>query len=278
MSKAKIFKNLLKQKGSIQLPVAHDCLSAKLIQKTGFSTVSVGGFAISGVNWGLPDVGLLGLSDMTSIIEKVVLSVDIPVFADADGGYGNQRNVALTVKEYERIGVASLFIEDQQHPKRCGHMDGKELITSDEMCLKINSAKNAQNDPDFMICARTDAIAVEGFDSAINRSKQYIKAGADIIFIEAPVNIEQLVEIPKLIKEVPLLINMLEGGKTPILSQNELENLGYKLIAYPVTTLFTALKSVEIALQNLYQTGIPSEKDMISFKQYKDLVQLERYI
>lgn len=278
MSKAKIFNNLLNQPGSIQIPVAHDCLSAKLIENAGFQALSVGGFAIAGVNWGLPDVGLLGLSDMVSVIEKIVRSVDIPVFADADGGYGNQRNVSLAVREYERIGVASLFIEDQKHPKRCGHMDGKELIPVDEMCAKIKAAKKAQTDPNLTICARTDAIAVEGFENSIARSQAYIKAGADIIFIEAPENIEQLGKIPKLITEVPLLVNMLEGGKTPILSQKELTQLGYKLIAYPVTTLFTALKSTHDALNTLKNTGIPSQQNMITFPDYKKLVQLDKYV
>lgn len=278
MSKAKIFKNLLNRPGSIQIPVAHDCLSAKLIENAGFKALSVGGFAIAGVNWGLPDVGLLGLSDMVSVIEKIVRSVNIPIFADADGGYGNPRNVTLTVREYERVGVASLFIEDQVHPKRCGHMDGKELVSIYEMCAKIASAKKAQTDPDFTVCARTDAIAVESFENAIARSKTYIKAGADIIFIEAPENIEQLERIPQLINEVPLLINMLEGGKTPILSQKELTQMGYKLIAYPVTTLFTALKSTQTALNTLKNTGVPSQQNMISFSGYKNLVQLEKYI
>ena len=278
MSKAKIFKNLLNLPGSIQIPVAHDCLSAKLTEKAGFPALSVGGFAIAGVNWGLPDVGLLGLSDMTSVIEKIVRSVDIPVFADADGGYGNERNIALTIREYERIGVASLFIEDQKHPKRCGHMEGKELITAEEMCAKIIAAKNAQTDPNFTICARTDAISVEDFDSSISRAKSYIKAGADIIFIEAPENTEQLKMIPKLITEVPLLVNMLEGGKTPILDQEALEQMGYKLIAYPVTTLFSALKSTQDALQTLRATGLPAQQNMISFPDYKRLVELDKYI
>lgn len=278
MSKTKLFKNLLKKSGSIQIPVAHDCLSAMLIENAGFSALSVGGFAIAGVNWGLPDVGLLGLSDMTNIIEKIVRSVAIPVFADADGGYGNERNVALTIKEYERIGVASLFIEDQKHPKRCGHMDGKELISIEEMCIKIKAAKAAQTDPDFNICARTDAIAVESFENSIFRAQKYIQAGADIIFIEAPENIEQLEKIPKLITEVPLLVNMLEGGKTPILSQKDLEQMGYKLIAYPVTTLFTSLKSTQDALFNLQSTGVPLQHNMFSFTDYKKLVKLDKYI
>lgn len=278
MSKTKLFKNLLNEPGSIQLPVAHDCLSAKLIENTGFKALSVGGFAIAGVNWGFPDVGLLGLSDMTSVIEKIIKSIDIPVFADADGGYGNERNVTFTVQEYERIGVASLFIEDQKHPKRCGHMEGKELITIEDMCSKIKAAKKAQTDPNFTICARTDAIAVEGFEQSIVRSQKYIKAGADIIFIEAPQDLDQLEKIPKLITDVPLLINMLEGGKTPILSQKDLTQMGYKIIAYPVTTLFTALKATQVALENLLSTGIPSQENMLSFPNYKKLVELDKYI
>jgi len=282
MNNATKFKNLVTDKNSesILLPVVHDAIAAKIAEQLGYYAVSIGGFAISGINYGLPDVGLLSLTDMESVIKHIVTSVNIPIFADADGGYGNERNVIHTIKAYENIGVASLFIEDQKHPKRCGHMNGKELIHPEEMGLKIQAAVKARENPDFMICARTDAIAVEGFKSAIERAKLYIQAGADIIFIEAPETIEQLQEIPKIINQVPLLVNMLEGGKTPLCNQKQLNKMGYKIIAYPVTTMFSAINATKKALEYLKKTGETQSllPDMISFEEYKKLVNLEKYI
>lgn len=278
MTKTQQFKQLLARPGATLLPVVHDCLVAKQAQSIGFAAVSVGGFAISGVNHGLPDVGLISLGEMVSVIKNIVSCIDIPVFADADGGYGNARNVAHTVRQYAAAGVASLFIEDQIHPKRCGHMDGKELISTAEMAAKIQAAVSARPDPNLTICARTDAIAVEGFQSAITRAQAYITAGADIIFIEAPQNIQQLQAIPRLVTQIPLLVNMLEGGKTPLCTKKDLEEMGYKLIAHPVTTLFSALLASQQALEQLFQSGDTSPDHMLSFSQYKQLVELDKYL
>lgn len=280
MTKATKFKHLLDQPGSILLPVVHDALTAKLAENIGFQAVSVGGFAIAGINYGLPDVGLLGLSDMTGVIRHIVASTNLPVFADADGGYGNARNVARTVNEYEYLGVASLFLEDQKHPKRCGHMVGKELISPTDMVSNIKAAVAARKDPDLTICARTDAIAVEGFAEAISRAKAYRRAGADILFVEAPENEQQLAEIPRYFAGVPLLVNMLEGGKTPLLPQSKLEKMGYKLIAYPVTSLFSAVKATLSALEFLHKNGISRHdaEHQISFSDYKRLVQVDKYL
>lgn len=272
------FKRLLAQPKAILLPVVHDCLAAKIAESVGFAAVSVGGFATAGVNYGLPDVGLLGLSDMLTVIKNIVSSTRLPVFADADDGYGNGRNVAHTVAQFEAAGVASLFIEDQRHPKRCGHLAGKDIISLGEMVDKIHSAVAARSHPDLTICARTDAIAVEGFPSAITRAKDYIRAGADIIFIEAPTTLAQLRAIPKLLPPVPLLVNMLEGGKTPILPAARLENLGYKLIAYPVTALFSSLLATRTALEHLKVHGLPHSGSQITFNSYKQLVELDKYL
>lgn len=278
MTKTQKFKQLLTKPGAILLPVVHDCLVAKQAQSIGFEAVSVGGFAVSGVYHGLPDVGLIALHEMVSAVRNITASVNIPVLADADGGYGNARNVAHCVREYAAAGAASLFIEDQKHPKRCGHLDGKELISTAEMVDKIKAAISARPDPNLAICARTDAIAVEGFLAAIARARAYIKAGADIIFIEAPQNLEQLQAIPKLITRVPLLVNMLEGGKTPLLSQTELEHLGYKLIAHPVSTLFSSLLASQRALEHLHRTGRTDPTNMLTFPQYKQLIELDKYL
>lgn len=280
MRKTTLFKNLLSRPGAVVTPVVYDALTAKIAQRLGFEALSVGGFAVAGVNYGLPDVGLIGLSEMAEAVGRIANSVALPVFADADGGYGNERNVAFTVGVYERVGAASLFIEDQEHPKRCGHMNGKKLISAPEMAGKIGAAVSARSDQDFVICARTDGIAVEGFEAAISRAKTYIEAGADMIFVEAPEGVDQLREIPKRITEVPLLVNMLEGGKTPLCTKEELEGMGYKMIAYPVTTLFAAAKAVEDSLRCLKEKGDTSSilEDQLTFQGYKDLVDLERYL
>ena len=282
-NKAEIFKNLLAKDEATLLPVVHDCLTAKIAERTGFEAVSAGGFAISGVNYGLPDVGLIGLAEMVNVLKNIVSSTSLPVFADADGGYGNDRNTAHTVQQYELAGVASMFLEDQKHPKRCGHMSGKDLISKDEMISKIKTAVKVRENPNFTICARTDAIAVESFDAAIDRARAYVAAGADIIFIEAPENMPQLREIPKAINTVPLLVNMLEGGKTPITPKKDLEKMGYKLIAYPLSTLLASVMASQKVLNHLKEYGdtldlISSKRNLATFSEYKDIVELGKYI
>ncbi|MBI3887572.1 isocitrate lyase/PEP mutase family protein [Candidatus Microgenomates bacterium] len=237
----KIFK-LLSKPGVIITPVVHDAITAKIAEKVGFEAVWVGGFGVAGATYGLPDVGLIGLSELLTATKNIINATNLPVLVDMDGGYGNERNVVHTVGQLKSIGVIGGFLEDQKHPKRCGHMNGKELISVEEMVLKIRAAKTISN---FFLCARTDAIAAENFDKAIERANAYICAGADMIFIEAPENLDQLKRIPELITRVPLLINMLEGGKTPICTKKELETYGYKMIAYPVTTLFSASYAIE---------------------------------
>lgn len=265
----------LTKPGAIITPVVHDAITAKIAQKVGFEAVWVGGFGVAGATYGLPDVGLIGLAEMLEATKNIINATDLPVFVDADGGYGNERNAVYAVVQLKKLGAAGCFLEDQKHPKRCGHMEGKELVTTEEMCKKLCAVKNIDG---FLICARTDAIAVEGFDRAIERAKAYIKAGADMIFIEAPENMDQLIKIPKLITQVPLLVNMLEGGKTPLCTKTELGNMGYKMIAYPVTTLFSAVFAVENALKHLKDTGDTKGLKMTNFAQYKKLVELERYI
>lgn len=268
-------KQLLNRSGAVIAPVVHDALTAKIAERVGFAAVSLGGFGIAGATYGLPDVGLIGLSELLTATKNILNATSLPLFVDADGGYGNERNAAYTVSQLEKIGVSGCFLEDQKQPKRCGHMPGKDLIPLSEMVVKLKAVRTA---PDFVLCARTDAIAVEGFDAAIDRAKAYIGAGANMIFIEAPENMEQLIKIPKLITEVPLLVNMLEGGKTPLCSKNVLEKMGYKMIAYPVTTLFSAVYAVENALKYLKDHGDTKSLQMTNFAQYKKLVELEKYI
>ncbi|HEX7042726.1 MAG TPA: isocitrate lyase/PEP mutase family protein [Patescibacteria group bacterium] len=280
MNKAKQFKELVQRKKAFLLPVVHDALTAKIAEKVGFEAVAVGGFATSGVTYGLPDVGLLGLTDMISANKHIISGTSLPVFVDCDDGYGNERNITKTVEEYEKVGAASIFIEDQKHPKRCGHMEGKEIISTEEMCNKITAAIGARSSEDFLICARTDARALHGLDEAIERAKAYTNAGADIIFIEAPQSREELEIIPKRLPKVTLLVNMLDGGKTPICSKNELEKWGYKIIAYPVTTLFAEVYAVTNALKHLKEKGDTRglSDSLVDFEEYKKLVEVDKYL
>jgi 2-methylisocitrate lyase-like PEP mutase family enzyme len=269
--------NLSKSK-TIITPVVHDALTARIAEKLNFEAVWVGGFAVAGATYGLPDIGLTGLAELLAATRNIINAVNIPVLVDADNGYGNERNAAYTVSQLQKIGAAGCFIEDQKSPKRCGHLNGKELVTVQEMIAKLKAVNRIKKSSGFILCARTDAIAVEGLDKAIARAKAYIKAGANLIFIEAPETLDQLREIPRRVTEAPLLVNMLEGGKTPICSRTQLEKMGYKMIAYPVTTLFSAVMAVEISLKYLKNHGHTRGLPMISFSDYQKLVGINQFL
>src|SRR6266704_4596964 len=220
-------RELLADPGLLVAPGAHDALSARLIAQAGFPAVYMTGFGTAASVLGQPDVGLLTMSEMVSraaAISAVIASVagDLPLIADADTGYGNPINVRRTIREYERAGVAGVHIEDQVWPKKCGHMEGKQVIPKDEMVEKVRAAVDARQDPDFVIIARTDANAVHGLEDAIRRGQAYQEAGADIIFIEAPRSIAELQAIKQAFPDVPLLYNWAESGKTPLLSLDEI--------------------------------------------------------
>src|ERR1700736_2962192 len=223
-------RQLLADPDLIIAPGAYDALSARLIAQAGFSTVYMTGFGTAASVLGQPDVGLLTMSEMVSRAAALASVVgDIPLIADADTGYGNPINVRRTIQEYERAGVAAVHIEDQIWPKKCGHMEGKQVIPIDEMVQKVRAAVDARQDPDFVIIARTDANAVNGLEDALRRGRAYRDAGADVIFIEAPRSMEELQAIVQAFPGVPLLYNWAESGKTPLLSLDEIRTLGFKL-------------------------------------------------
>ena len=256
------------------MPVAHDALTARIIEKVGFKAFSLGGFSIAASRLGLPDLSILSFTEMLESVRNLADSVSIPMLADADTGYGGIFNVARTVKEYEKAGAALLFIEDQKFPKRCGHMSGKEVIPVEEMMTKIRAAISSRQDPDFLIVSRTDSRTTHNLAEAIDRSKKYVEAGADIVFIEAPESLEELKIIAQGITQVPLLVNMLEGGKTPLLPQKDLEQMGYKLIAWPISTLLTTVTAVTELMQELKNTGTTQgmSKNLAEFSQIKELL------
>lgn len=222
---------------------AFDALSARVIERAGFESVYVTGAGFANSSFGLPDLGFVGLSDLVTHVQRISAAVDIPLIVDADTGYGGVLNVRRTVRELERAGAAAIQLEDQIFPKRCGHFDGTTVIPLEEMAQKVRAAADARTDPDLLLIMRTDARAGEGFERAIERANAYVEAGADLIFIEAPQTLEELRELPSRVS-APLVVNMVEGGKTPLLGGRELEALGFRIALFANTALRAAVKAV----------------------------------
>lgn len=252
MSKAKELKELIAKPEIIVAPGCYDGVSARLVEATGFKTAYMTGFGSSASILGKPDYGLLNMTEMVTHGRNLAGSLGIPLIADADTGYGNPLNVMRTVQEYEKAGVAAIHIEDQVFPKRCGHMEGKVVIPMKEHVKKIQAAVDARKE--MLIIARTDSRAPLGFEEAIERSIAYHEAGADIVFIDAPQSLKELQTIPEKVK-APLFVNMTEGGKTPLLSAQELQELGYKIVIFPCVTVFAAFKAMKTVLLELHRTG-----------------------
>ena len=270
-------RELLVQRDLLVAPGAYDALSARLIAQAGFPAVYMTGFGTAASVLGQPDVGLLTMSEMVSRAAALAAVVgDRPLIADADTGYGNPINVRRTVREYEQAGVAAIHIEDQVWPKKCGHMEGKQVIPVDEMVQKIRAAVDARQDPDFVLIARTDANAVYGIEDALRRGRAYREAGADVIFIEAPRSIEELRAIAQAFPDVPLLYNWAESGKTPLLPLEEIHALGFKLVIFPVSMLFAATQALLDLLEALKQgrTSLAFAERMVTFSQFTDQIGL----
>lgn len=271
-------KNMLKREGILIMPGAYDALSAKLIENVGFEAFFHTGYGTSASLLAKPDIGLVSFGEMRMRVKEIADAVNIPLIADGDTGYGNAINVYRTVQEYIKAGAAGMFIEDQVWPKRCGHMNGKEVIEREEMIGKIKAAIDAKDalDPDFILGARSDAIYVEGIDKAIDRAKAYEDAGADFIFLDAYENKNQMEKVLKQIK-APLLLNIIEGGKTTPISAKEAEAMGFKMIIFPLATLYAATKAMMDILKLLKDTGsADSYKDrIIEFKEFVNLMGLK---
>ena len=247
-------RRMLEAPGIIVAPGAYDGLSARLIERQGFRAVYMTGAGTAASTIGHADVGLTTLTEMATHAGRIASCISLPLIADADTGYGNALNVIRTVREYERAGVAGLHLEDQVFPKKCGHIAGKAVIPAKEFAEKIRAAVENRSDPDFVIIARTDARAVNGLDDAIERSLQYREAGADVIFLEAPQSREEIERAAREIK-APLLSNQVPGGKTPPLTVSELDELGYKIVIFPVVGLMAATLAIENALLGLRERG-----------------------
>ncbi len=275
MKKTALFRRHVMEEKILMVPVAHDALCARIAQKTGFKAVCSAGYANTAALLGKPDVSLLGLSEMVDCAWRIADATELPVLADGDTGHGNVTNVVRTVRLHEKAGVAALIIEDQVAPKRCGHMSGKQVIPVFEMEAKIKAAVDARIDPDFVIVARTDAIAVNGLNDALERAHRYVNAGADFIFVEAPETVEQMSAITREIL-VPTLANMVPGGKTPVLTAERLQEIGFSLAIYPTAATYVIAQAVSRFFDALLRTGdLENLQDrMILFDDFNDLVGL----
>ena len=265
-------RQLLARPGALMAPGVADALNAKLVRRHGFEAVYMTGAGTSAVRLGMPDVGLLTMTEMVDNAARIADASGLPVIADADNGYGGVLNVRRTIQAYERAGVAAVHLEDQVMPKRCGHLMGKQLVPVEEMMAKIRAAADARSDADFVLIARSDAIAVEGFEPALERALRYKESGADVLFIEAP-SAEQLPKIAPRLK-APLLYNMATSGKTPFLRREEIERLGFKIIVYPNWVMLAAIRAASEVLATLKESGTIASlaKDVPSFKEFFDLL------
>ncbi|OAT69910.1 isocitrate lyase [Mycobacteroides immunogenum] len=271
-------RKLVEGDGIHVAPGAFDGLTARLVEEAGFDLIYASGGAIAR-SAGFPDIGLLSFTEVCSRLEQMVAVTNAPIIADADTGFGNAANARRTVQVFERLGVAGMHIEDQSFPKRCGHLDDKSLVSTDEMVHKIGVVKEAQRDPDFVLIARTDAIATEGLDSALDRSHAYLSAGADVIFVEAPESVEQIRIIAREIPQ-PKLINMFHSGKTPIVPTGELRSLGYRLVIIPSDLQRAAITGCQRVLQAIRRDGnsVTFADDMVSFADRESIVGTAEYL
>ena len=269
-TKPPTWKELLDREQPLLLPCAHDALSARLIERAGFTAYSIGGFALVGSRYGIPDIGLAAFGEISAGIRDIMAATDLPVMVDGDTGYGDVKNVAHTIEGYEAMGASAIFLEDQVAPKRCGHMAGKDVIPAADMVAKIKAAVGARRSKDFFIIARTDARAVHGLDEALRRGEQYLKAGVDGIFIEAPQTVKELEIIGAAFKGVPQLANMLDDGRTPVLPPDELKTMGFAMAAYPTTLIFRVARTIERALSDI-RAGRPASNDGVNFAEFKDI-------
>ena len=269
---------MLKANKPLVIPGVYDAIGAKIAEKVGFQAMFQTGYGTSATLFGMPDYGFIGATETLDNARRICRAVSVPVIVDSDTGYGNALSVWKLVRELESAGASGIFLEDQRWPKRCGHMQGKEVITQEEYTEKLGAAIDARQSKDFIIVARTDARATEGLDAAIERGLQNKKTGADAVFIEAPRSLEEMRTIGKAIK-APLVANMIEGGTTPIMSAETLHKLGFKIILYPLSVLFANTFATMNILKELKRTGTTakSKQKVVSFDQFNDLVELPKF-
>ena len=271
MNRTSRFRQMIEAPEILVLPGVHDALSLRIAEQAGFLAVTCGGYSATAGLLGQPDVAQLTMTEMAEMYARLCDSTELPLFADADTGYGNTTNVARTLRAYERAGVAGLFIEDQVSPKRCGHMEGKRVVPAAEMVAKLKAALDARVDADLIICARTDARAVHGLSEAIDRAQLYREAGADLLFVEAPVTVEEMRRVCSEIP-APCLANNIEGGRTPILTPAELADMGFEIAIYGISLLMHSVRTMQDVLGKLAQGDVSFIGKGVGFEEYKSIV------
>ena len=274
----KNLRRMLKSKKPLVIPGVYDAISAKIAEKVGFDVMFQTGYGTSATMFGMPDYGFIGATETIDNARRICRAVSVPVIVDSDTGYGNALSVWKLVKELELSGASGIFLEDQQWPKRCGHMQGKEVITQEEYTEKLSAAIDARESKDFIIVARTDVRATEGLDAAIERGKQNKKTGADAIFVEAPRSLNEMKKIGDEIN-APLVANMIEGGATPLNSTEILNKMGFKIILYPLSVLYANTFATMNILKELKKSGNTKKykEKVVDFNQFNELVELPKF-
>ena len=272
----KTIRQLLDEKKPLLLVVAHDALSARLIELAGFRAYTIGGFALVGVRYGLPDVGVASFGEISAGVGDIMRGSSLPVIVDGDDGYGDVKNVTRTVETYEEMGVAGIVLEDQTSPKRCGHMAGKNVVSLEQAELKLKAALAARKSPDFFIIARTDARAIHGLDDALNRARRFLEIGVDSVFVEAPQSVEELKIIGRSF-DAPILVNMAEGGVTPILPPEELAGMGFSMIVYPASLLFRITRAMQGALADIKAGKLEPQSDPVTFQEITGIFGISKW-
>ena len=262
------FNELIAAEKPLVLPVAHDALSARLIEMAGFRAYSVGGFPAVGARLAYPDLGLVGFAEMRDAVRDIMTGSGLPLMLDCDDGYGDAKNVARTVRTYEAMGVAGMLIEDQTSPKRCGHMAGKDVVPAEVWLGKLRAALAARRSPDTFILARTDARAVHGLDEALRRGEAAVALGVDGLFVEAPQSLAELETIGRSF-DLPLVANMLEDGRTPLLAPAELAAMGFAIVVYPVSLVFRVARTIEKALADMKAGTLSLADEGVGFEDFK---------
>ena len=279
MKKTTLFRQLVHDPKILVLPACHDGLSAKVLEQAGFAAIAVAGYGTAGSMLGRPDIGLATATEMATQYRNICSLVDIPVFVDIDTGFGDVNNTIRMVRECETAGAAGLFIEDQTYPKRCGHMAGKSVVAVEEYLPKLKAALWAREDKDMMIMARTDAVAVYGIEEGVRRAKLYAEAGADMVFVEAVHSKEDMLKVNQALKAmgVPSMANMIEGGASPLLTAEELQELGYAVVAYPCSSCYVVVKALQDWAAHLQKNGTTRDYtgNMLSFNEYFEFIGAE---
>ena len=274
----KKLSSMIKSKKPLVIPGVYDAIGAKIAEKVGFDAMFQTGYGTSATLFGMPDYGFIGATETVDNARRISNAISVPLIVDSDTGYGNALSVWKLVKELEAAGAAGIFLEDQKWPKRCGHMQGKEVIPQEEYTEKLGAAIDARENKDFIIVARTDSRATEGLDKSIERGIQNKKTGADAIFIEAPRSLDEMKKIGKEIK-APLVANMIEGGATPMNSAETLNKIGFNIVLYPLSVLFANTFATMNILQELKNSGTTSKykQKVVNFDQFNRLVELDKF-